>query len=79
MDCLSAMDAAVKTRAHKVEESLQNFSRLIYFSFEETRNNAKLHQNDVENYLKHNLSMTNRLWEDRKRFLTSERGAWVER
>lgn len=79
MDCLSAMDASIKTRAHKTEESLQNFSRCIYFSFEEIRNNARSRQTEIESYLKHNLSMTNRLWEDRKRFLTSERGAWVER
>ena len=79
MDCLSGMDAAVKIRGHKVEESLQEFSRSIYFSFEETRNNARVVQNEVENFLKHNLSLTNRLWQDRKRFLTSERGSWAKR
>ena len=62
-----------------MEESLQNFSRSIYSSFEETRINARTVQNEVENFLKHNISMTNRLWEDRKRFLRSERGAWVGR
>ncbi|XP_065051660.1 neurobeachin-like protein 2 [Rhopilema esculentum] len=79
MDCLSAMDAAIKTRSHSVEESLQNFSRSVYAVFEETRIAARASQVDAENFLKHNLSMTNRLWEDRKKFLTSERGAWTER
>ena len=79
MDCLTAMDAAIKARSHDVEESLQNFSRSVYAVFEETRIAARASQVDAENFLKHNLSMTNRLWEDRKRFLTSERGAWTER
>ena len=79
MDCLSSMAAAVKIRGHNIEESLQSFSRFIYFSFEEIRNTAQILQNKTEAFLKHNLSLTNRLWQDRKKFLTSERGAWVER
>ena len=78
MDCLNGMDAAVKTRNQQIEESLQNLSRYILQSFDQTREHAYESQKEVENFQKHNLSMTNRLWEDRKRFLTSERGAWNE-
>lgn len=79
MDCLSAMDAAVKKRSVKTEESLQNFSRLVYSSFEEARNDAHVAQSEFETNRKYDLSITNGLWEDKKRFLTSERGAWTDR
>ena len=62
-----------------MEKSRKHFPRQIYSSFEETRNAARRVQNEAEAFLKLNLSLTNRLWQDKKRFLTSERGAWVER
>eukprot|EP00794_Sanderia_malayensis_P017323 gene17323-19056_t len=79
MDCLSGMDAAVKERGHRMEQSLQNFSRSIYAVFEESRNAANVSQVEFETYRKYDLTMTNRLWVDTKRILTSERGAWTER
>ena len=62
-----------------IEESLHNFARFIYTPFEDRRNVAKNNLQEFETSRKHNLTMTNRLWEDRKRFLKSERGAWAKR
>ncbi len=79
MDCLSGMDSAIKKRGHQIEESLQMFARSVYVAFEETRIIANVKQTEFETYQKYDLTTTSRLWEDTKRILTSERGAWTER
>ena len=70
------MARATQQRQLKLEESLENVSRIMYHEFDERRAAERKSLLESFKYQRQKMAITKRLWQYQKRFLTSERGAW---
>ena len=76
MNSLTSMSSSMQSYRHLVETALQEFSMVIYVSFDEQRSEELVRLKNYENAYRQKNSITKKMWEYQKRFLKSERGAW---
>jgi len=70
------MTRSVLQRQMKLEDSLENVSKVVYHEFDERRAAEQKSLAESQKINRQKVAITKRLWQYQKRFLTSERGAW---
>ena len=76
LDSLNSMTHSVHKRQMRLEDSLENVSKIVYHEFDERRAAEQKSLAETQKINRQKLALTKRLWQYQKRFLTSERGAW---
>eukprot|EP00111_Clytia_hemisphaerica_P022278 TCONS_00065481-protein len=76
MDSLSSMSKSVQQRQMKLEDSLENVSKIVYHEFDERRAAERKSLAESVKIYRQKMAIIKSLWQYQKRFLTSERGAW---
>jgi len=76
LDSLNLMTRSVLQRQMKLEDSLENVSKVVYHEFDERRAAEQKSLAESQKINRQKVAITKRLWQYQKRFLTSERGAW---
>ena len=76
LDSLSAMTKSTQQRQLRLEDSLENVSKILYFEFDERRAAEQESLMESRKVYRQKTAITKKLWTYQKRFLKSERGAW---